>query len=127
MPTVHVRIGPPGTGKTKWLDDTFGRDGYAYAPDNTGRWFDGCDCDVILFDDVEAGSVPPFSKWKQLCDRYPHSVPVIGGFILWKPKTVVFTSNQTPDKWWPGLFDSDPLARQAFDRRVPTENIVCVA
>ena len=91
--------GPPGTGKTKWLDDTFGRDGYAIAPDNTGRWFDGCDCDVILFDDVEANAIPPFSKWKQLCDRYPHSVPVKGGFILWKPKTIVFTSNQTPDQW----------------------------
>jgi hypothetical protein len=57
-PDVYVRIGPPGSGKTKWLDDTFGTSGYAIAPDNTGRWFDGCDRDVILFDDVETGQVP---------------------------------------------------------------------
>ena len=29
--------------ETKWLDDTFGTSGYAIAPDNTGRWYDGCD------------------------------------------------------------------------------------
>ena len=54
-PDVYVRIRPPGSGKTKWLDDTFGTSGYTIAPDNTGRWYDGCDNDVILFDDVEAG------------------------------------------------------------------------
>ena len=30
----------------------------------------GCDCDVVLFDDVEAGSIPPLLDWKRLCDRY---------------------------------------------------------
>ena len=73
------------------INRKFGLNGYKRAPDNTGQWFDGCDRDVILFDDVEANAIPPFSKWKQLCDRYPHSVPVKGGFILWKPKT------QTPN------------------------------
>ena len=125
MPDVYVRIGPPGTGKTKWLDDTFGTSGYVIAPDNTGRWFDGCDHDVILFDDVEAGSIPPFSLWKRLTDRYPFKVPIKGGFITWKPKTIVFTSNQLPEQWWPKLFDQDAFARPAFDRRI--KEIVCVS
>jgi len=124
MPTVLIYIGPPGSGKTRRLDDTFGTSGYAIAPDNTGRWFDGCDCDVILFDDVETGSIPPFSLWKRLCDRYPFKVPVKGGFITWKPKTIIFTSNQLPEQWWPKLFDEDPFARKAFDRRVA--EIVCI-
>ena len=49
VPEVYVRIGPAGTGRTRWLHDNYGTSGYAIAPDNTGRWYDGCDRDVVLF------------------------------------------------------------------------------
>jgi hypothetical protein len=114
-PSVYVRIGPAGTGKTRWLDEQFGLAGWVFAPDNTGRWFDGCDRDVICFDDVEAGQVPPLSLWKRLTDRYPMQVPVKGGFITWKPKTIVFTSNTHPKQWWPELSEFD---LQAIERRL---------
>lgn len=110
QPDVYVRIGPAGTGKTRWLDDTFGLDGWVQAPDNNGQWFDNCDRDVILFDDVEVGAVPPLSLWKRLTDRYPLQVPVKGGYITWKPKVIVFTSNSHPFEWWPTLTDFDKLA-----------------
>ena len=32
------------------------------VPDNTGRWFDNCDCDVVLFDDVEINEILPMLK-----------------------------------------------------------------
>lgn len=114
QPDVYVRIGPAGSGKTRWMDDQFGLDGWVQAPDNTGQWFDQCDRDVILFDDVEAGSVPPLSLWKRLCDRYPLEVPIKGGFITWKPKVIVFTSNQHPFQWWKDLsqFDKDAIERR---------------
>lgn len=115
MPRVYVLYGPPGAGKTSWLDRKFGTDGYARAPDNKGQWFDGCDRDVVLFDDVEAGQVPPFSLWKRLCDRYPFQVPVKGGFITWKPKVIVFTSNCAISEWWKEL---SPENVQARDRRI---------
>lgn len=116
VPAVYLRIGTGGTGKTRWLDDTFGLDGWRYAPDNTGKWFDNCDeRDVIVFDDVEAGQIPPISLWKRLTDRYPLPVPVKGGYITWKPKAIVVTSNYEPGTWWPGI---DPINVHAVMRRV---------
>jgi hypothetical protein len=34
------------------MDDTCGAGNGTRAPDNIGQWYDGCDRDVILFDDV---------------------------------------------------------------------------
>lgn len=110
MPDVYIRIGPAGTGKTRWMDEKFGLSGWIMAPDNTGQWFDGCDKDVILFDDVDAKSIMSLSKFKRLTDRYPLQVPVKGGFITWKPKVIVFTSNCHPNLWWDDLTYNDQMA-----------------
>lgn len=115
MPRVYILYGASGSGKTSWLDRKFGLSGYKRAPDNTGQWFDGCDRDVILFDDVEVEQVPPFSLWKRLCDRYPITLPVKGGFITWKPKVIVFTSNYSINEWWKELNVENQTAR---DRRI---------
>ena len=114
QPQVYVRVGPAGTGKTKWADEQYGTSGWVFAPDNTGRWFDGCDRDVIVFDDVERGQIPPLSLWKRLTDRYGFQVPVKGGYIYWKPKVIIFTSNSHPKEWWPDLsaFDLDAIERR---------------
>jgi hypothetical protein len=39
-PEVYIRFGPPGSGKTCWVDDNYGTD-WVRAPDNSGHWFDG--------------------------------------------------------------------------------------
>lgn len=121
LPEVHLRIGPPGTGKTRWCDDQFGPDGWKFAPDNTGRWFDGCDCDVIVFDDVERGQVPPLSTWKKLTDRYGGPMPTKGGFVYWKPKVIVVTSNSHPRQWWP---DASEFDIGAVERRLTSVTVV---
>ena len=36
VPEVYIRIGPAGTGKSRWLDDTYGLSKWIEAPDNTG-------------------------------------------------------------------------------------------
>lgn len=115
MPKVYIRVGQAGTGKTKWLDEQFGIDEWRDIP-NSGQWFDTCDeRDTCVFDDVERNQIPPFALWKRLCDRYPVQVPVKGGFVLWKPKNIVFTSNCHPRTWWDKL---DALNWEAFCRRV---------
>ena len=107
VPEVYVRIGPPGTGKTQWMDDTYGIGIWVTAPCNNGHGFDGCDHDVILFDDVESNVIPSSSFFKRLTDRYPIQVPVTGGFITWKPRVIVFTNNNAPTTWWSTLNTND--------------------
>lgn len=119
-PYVRVRIGPPGVGKSRYIRDLHGHD-YTVAPDNTGRWFDNCDCDVVVFDDVERGAIPSFSDFKRLTDRYALQVPVKGGFIWWKPKYIYFTSNTHPFEWWPELSDFD---KGAIERRITSIDVV---
>ena len=91
----------PGTGKTRWMDDNYGTRGWYRAPDNTGKWFDHCDRDVILFDDVKAHKIPSITQALHLTDRYPLWIKVHNKFILWKSRVIVFTSNYPPTDWWP--------------------------
>ena len=83
-PEVYMHIGPPGTGKTRrqWMDDTFSLDRWTYAPDNTGKWFDYRDNNVILFYEVELGQVTPLSVFKRLTDSYPLKAPVKGSWVI---------------------------------------------
>jgi len=115
-PKVYIRIGPPGTGKSRWLDEQFGLTGWVEAPDNTGKWFDGCDTsDVVVFNDVDRCACPPLDVFKKLTDRYPGKRPVKGGFIWFKPKVIVFTSNSHWKEWWPNLTEFDI---GAIERRI---------
>ena len=35
---VYIRMGPPGTGKTRWLDEQFGLDQWIEAPPQVNDW-----------------------------------------------------------------------------------------
>jgi len=122
VPEVYIRMGPPGTGKTKWLDDTYGLDKWIEAPDNSGHWFDGCElADVLVFNDVQFGAIPSMDVFKKLTDRYPFRGAIKGSFTWLKPKVIVFTSNSTPNEWFPNMSEFD---RAAIDRRIT--KLICV-
>ena len=86
------------------------------APDNTGKWFDGCElADILVFNDVGFGAVPPLDVFKKLTDRYPFRGAIKGGFTWLKPKVIVFTSNSHPFEWYPFISDFD---KAAIERRI---------
>jgi len=108
VPEVNIRVGPPGTGQNRWLDEQYGVSGWIQAPDNKGKWYDGCDTrDVVVFNGVGRNCVPPLHVFMKITDRYPIQRPVKRGFIWFKPKVLVFTSISHPFEWWPNLSEAD--------------------
>lgn len=105
-PKVYIRIGDSGTGKTRWLDDTFGADGWARMPNPTSSWWitpTVSNASTVLIDDVGSGKVPKIEEFLEWTDRYPLEFNAKGGFLWWKPKNIVFTSNQPILEWWPKI------------------------
>jgi hypothetical protein len=49
-------------------------------------------------------------------DRYPVPAKVHNGFITWKPKVVVITSNFPPEQWW--NISPDDKNFKGFMRRI---------
>lgn len=100
-PVVHIRWGPPGTGKTRWAYDTFGA-ASIYTVVDTGSkfWWDGYEPrthSCILFDDYTGGH--SHTQILQWLDRYPTRGEIKGGTVPLIFDTVVFTSNFAPDAW----------------------------
>lgn len=116
-PDVYIRIGPPGSGKTRWVYDTYGARNVTVICGTmlTRGWFPRNLRDVVLFDDVEAGAVMPFASFKNLTDGYRRDVECKGGEVSWFPRVIVFTSNSHPFTWWKDLTDFD---KAAIERRV---------
>jgi len=122
VPEVYIRIGPPGTGKSRWLDEQYGLDKWIEAPDNTRKWFDKCElADILVFNDVCCGAVPQLDIFKKLTDRYPFRGAIKGGFTWLKPKVIVFTSNSHPFQLYPGISDFD---KAAIERRITKITVV---
>lgn len=114
QPEVYIRVGEPGSGKTKYCYE-YDRDLYR-MPDKTLKWAGNYNHQsTVLFDDVKAGEIPPITTCLEITDRYPCELPVKGGFVAFKPKTIFFTSNHEPCVWWK---DYNEQHYRAFMRRV---------
>jgi len=104
---IIVIYGPTGTGKSRYCQDTF-TDCYWKQ---RGKWWDN-------YGQHEVCILDEFYGWLQwdvllrLCDRYPLLLESKGGQIQFSSKTIVFTSNTDPCKWYKGMYF------EAFIRRV---------
>ena len=111
--TVKVYWGDTGTGKTKKaFEDAGDVKPYVHGGE---KWFDGYDGeDFVIFDDFN-GSEFKLTYLLRLLDRYPMRVPVKGGYVNWKPRTIIITANYAPQLWYANAKDKH---QEALMRRI---------
>jgi len=110
--TVVVLVGPPGVGKSRLAFESADPIGRIYYKPN-GEWWDGYDGqDRVIFDDFYGNY--PFHELLHICDRYPHKVPIKGGFVHFRSKEIYITSNRFPSKWynWDKVGEAQALYRR---------------
>lgn len=106
---VIVRWGEPGSGKTRWVYDTYKVEEVFVKP--PGDWYDGYDGqEVVLIDDFYGNM--KYAELLRVLDRYPMMVPVKGGFVNWAPKVIIITSNNHPEGWYENIADKRALLRR---------------
>lgn len=77
-------------------------------------WFDGYAGEsAVLFDDYGLTNKVNWCFLLHLTDGYEIRIPVKGSFCVWKPTTVIFTSNTHWHDWYPEVID-----KSAFERRI---------
>lgn len=108
---VIVLWGKTGVGKSRFVHDQI-QDSTFWSPGDY-LWFDGyCGQDIVLFDDYRGEY--KLQMLLKLCDRYPMSVPIKGGFTEWAPRKIYITSNINPALWYK---EADSYSLAAMFRR----------
>lgn len=93
---VHVVWGPTGTGKTRYCIDQ----GAAMVEFDKGGFIHGyMNQEIIVFDDFDPATISR-GAFLKLMDRYPTTVNIKGGSMIWNPRTVYLTTNFNPRDWY---------------------------
>lgn len=101
-PEVILLIGPPGTGKSRYVRDNCRPEDLFFKPVDANMWMDGYDLhpDVLLDDFAGAANHIALVNLLQLLDRYLVQVPIKGGFTWWQPDRIFITTNIHPRDWY---------------------------
>ncbi|QVK11260.1 replicase [Equine circovirus 1] len=112
---VHVIIGPPGCGKSRWAGQ-FADMAQTYWKAARNKWWDGyTGQEVVVLDDYYGWL--PWDVLLRLCDRYPMIVETKGGSVPFLARSILITSNKEPQDW----YSSDAVpAVEALFRRITT-------
>jgi len=95
---VYYLHGPSGCGKTRTAYEVFPE--VEKVMDNKDNWFDGYHGGKVMLIDEFKGLLPR-NHILSVCDRYPHVVPIKGAFIPCHAETIIFTSNDPPENFYP--------------------------
>jgi len=94
-----VLWGPPGTGKTRYVNDHAPGAYWVKKPIGGAAFFDGYDGQEDVVIDEFYGWLP-FDLLCRMCDRYPLMVDTKGGMCNFYPKRIWITSNASPNDWY---------------------------
>ncbi len=92
-----VFIGPTGVGKSRLAAERCRSEPTYYKP--RGKWWDGYSGQSNVIIDDFYGWIE-FDEMLRILDRYPHRVPVKGGFTQFLAKSVYITSNKPVTQWY---------------------------
>lgn len=107
-PTEVIIIwGPSGTGKSHYAQTNFPG---AYWKQRSSWWDNYADHETVVFDEYYGWL--PYDLLLRICDRYPLLVETKGGQTNFNAKTLVFTTNTLPERWYKNVYF------KAFVRRV---------
>jgi hypothetical protein len=116
MPKIFIRYGDNGVGKTRWVEDTFGKNAHYLMPVGKPdkRFYGFYDRHTtVLYNEF---TLHKFSL-AEFCNTFDHEGPLVetkGGYTRFKPLNVILTSNRNPAQWW----DTTDPEWPAFMRRV---------
>lgn len=98
-PQVFWRYGLAGTGKSRYVYDTYGLQN-VYPKDGT-PWWDGYNQQqVILIDDFDNNI--PYRTLLRILDRYVYQGQVKGSYVQINSPFIYITSEHPPDYYWRG-------------------------
>ncbi|AXH74046.1 MAG: helicase [Circoviridae sp.] len=95
---VHVLIGPPGSGKSRYANAKAISNGSTYYKPR-GEWWDGYEGQTSVVIDDFYGWLK-YDDLLKIMDRYPYQVPVKGGYRQFTSKYIYITSNVDVDRWY---------------------------
>lgn len=96
---VLVLWGEAGTGKTRYAYDNY-KEVYALREQDGQIWWDGYEGEECLLIDDFYGWMP-WGLFLSTLDGHPQRLNVKGGHTYAGWTTVIITSNQEPEKWYP--------------------------
>lgn len=107
-------VGQPGTGKSRYVRDTWTRD--EIYDKSLNKWWDSYNGEKIaLLDDLGKAHEKLGEHIKRWGDRYAFPAEIKGGKIDIRPERIVVTSNYLPEQIWDG--EKDPQLLAAIMRR----------
>jgi hypothetical protein len=116
MPKIVLLVGASGTGKSRWVQRTYPqRYRMTFGNGGNSAWFDGYNGeDVIELSEFRGQLQLAFML--DLLDRYELKVQTKGGTTQCVSSTIVITSNEEPENWYPGMENREEKLRPLLRR-----------
>lgn len=115
IPEVIYIHGKSGSGKTEYARNICNENS-TYTFERKMDWFDGYDYDEDVIINDFRSSKCEYSFLLNLLDGYEMRVPIKGGFTIWKPKRVIFTSVIHPKKLYRNISEEEDSIDQLLRR-----------